>query len=153
MGGHGIAEVRLGQLAAERGSSPEVKRFGQRMVADHTKANEELKAIASQARVTLPSQPDEDHQELHSRLSRLSGQEFDREYMKAMVDGHEEVLRELETHASANANRPAGDRAVGTSGDASGRSAADWASKTLPTVRQHRDEAKQINDTLGKRKA
>jgi hypothetical protein len=83
----------------------------------------------------------------------LSGQEFDRAYMRAMVDGHEEALRDLEAHASGSGNRPVGDRGVGTSGGASGGgAAAQWASKTVPTVRQHLEQAKQITDTLGRRK-
>jgi putative membrane protein len=149
MGHVGAAEIKLGQLAAERASHAEVKQFGRRMVAEHQKANSELKQVASKMSVTLPAQPDEKHQELADRLSKLKGAEFDREYMKAMVEGHEEVARELERHAGPAA-RP-GERSVGTTGDASAGANASlsaWASKTLPDVRQHLEQARQIQAKL-----
>jgi putative membrane protein len=140
----GIAEVKLGQLAAERASNAQVKQFGRRMAADHQKANNELKQIASKMAVQMPTETDAKHQQLYDRLSKLKGAEFDREYMKAMVDGHQEVAQELERHADSGA-KP-GDRSVGTSGTASQSEASvnAWASKTLPDVRQHLEQAKQI---------
>ena len=101
MGQANIAEVKLGQLAAERASNAQVKQFAGRMVNDHQKANGELKQIASKMAVQLPADLDAKHQELYDRLSKLKGPEFDREYMKAMVDGHQEVLRELERQRPA----------------------------------------------------
>ena len=143
-----IAEVKLGQLAAERASNAQVKTFGRRMATDHQKANTELKQVASKMAVQLPADTDAKHQELYDRLSKLKGAEFDREFMKAMVDGHQEVAQELERHAD-NSARP-GDRSVGTSGDASQATASvnAWASKTLPDVRQHLEQAKQIDQKL-----
>jgi putative membrane protein len=149
MGQVGAAEIKLGQLAAERASNPQVKQFGRRMVTDHQKANNELKQVASKMSVTLPTEPDQEHQELADRLSKLKGAEFDREYMKAMVDGHEKVAKELERHAGPAARQ--GERSVGTSGDtATGANAAleAWASKTLPDVRQHLEQARQIEAKL-----
>jgi putative membrane protein len=136
----GIAEVKLGQLAAERAADAQVKQFGRRMVTDHQKANNELKQIASKMAVQLPAETDDKHQQLYDRLSKLKGAEFDREYMKAMVDGHQEVAQELERHSDSNT------RSVGTSGNASQAEASvsGWASKTLPDVRQHLEQAKQI---------
>ena len=136
----GIAEVKLGQLAAERASNAQVKQFGRRMVTDHQKANNELKQVASKMAVQLPAETDAKHQDLYDRLSKLKGAEFDKEYMKAMVEGHQEVAQELERHSDSNA------RGVGTSGDASQPpdSVNGWASKTLPDVRKHLEEAKQI---------
>ena len=136
----GIAEVKLGQLAAERASNAQVKQFGRRMASDHQKANNELKQIASKMAVQLPTETDAKHQDLYDRLSKLKGAEFDREYMKAMVEGHQEVAQELERHSDNNT------RSVGTSGNASPPEASvnAWASKTLPDVRQHLEQAKQI---------
>ena len=140
-----IAEVKLGQLAAERASNAQVKQYGRRMASDHQKANNELKQVASKMAVQLPAETDAKHQELYDRLSKLKGAEFDREYMKAMVDGHQEVVQELERHAD-HSTTP-GDRSVGTSGTASPSHSAvsGWATKMLPDVRQHLDQAKQID--------
>ena len=148
MGQVNLAEVKLGQLAAQHASNAQVKQFARRMVSDHEKANAELKQIASKMAVQVPAALDAKHQELHDRLSKLKGAEFDREYMKAMVDGHQEVAQELERHADSGA-RP-GDRSVGTSGDATQTHASvtAWASKTLPDVRQHLEQAKQIEAKL-----
>jgi putative membrane protein len=147
MGQVNLAEVKLGQLAAERASNAQVKQFARRMVSDHEKANAELKQVASKMAVQVPAALDAKHQELHDRLSKLKGAEFDREYMQAMVDGHQEVAQELERHADTPGT---GERSVGTSGDANQAhaSVSAWAKKTLPDVRQHLDQAKQIHAKL-----
>lgn len=143
MGQANIAEVKLGQLAAERAANAQVKQFASRMVNDHQKANGELKQIASKMAVQLPADLDAKHQELYDRLSKLKGPEFDREYMQAMVDGHQEVLQALERQAGS-------ERGVGTSGGASqaNASVSGWAKSTLPDVRQHLEQAKQIEAKL-----
>jgi putative membrane protein len=143
-----LAEVKLGQLASERAANAQVKTFARKMIGDHQKANNELKQVASKMAVQLPTQTDAKHQELYDRLSKLKGAEFDREFMKAMVDGHQEVVQDLERHAD-NSAKP-GDRSVGTSGDASQTHTAvsGWATKMLPDVRQHLDQAKQIESKL-----
>src|SRR5262245_10584134 len=143
-----MAEVKLGQLASERAANAQVKTFARKMIGDHQRANNELKQVASKMAVQLPAQTDAKHQELYDRLSKLKGAEFDREFMKAMVDGHQEVVQDLERHAD-NSAKP-GDRSVGTSGDASQTHTAvsGWATKMLPDVRQHLDQAKQIESKL-----
>ena len=163
----GTAEVQLGTMASERGSSAAVKQFGQQMVQDHTKAGEQLKQIASRYGI----QPDttalsDDHRDLMDRLSKLQGAEFDREYINAMVDGHEDVLDKLESRVDE-------DRNIGTTGQ-SGTSARtgtsesepstsirpessdnqieaslnSWAADTLPVVQKHLEQAKSIDQTL-----
>ena len=143
-----MAEVKLGQLASERAANAQVKEFARTMVGDHQKANNELKQVASKMAVQLPAQADAKHQQLYDRLSTLKGAEFDREFMKAMVDGHQEAVQDLERHADHGA-KP-GDRSVGTSGDASETHTAvsGWATKMLPDVRQHLDQAKQIESKV-----
>ena len=151
----GMAEVQLGKIASERGQDPDVKAFGQMMVADHTKANEELKQVASKAGVQLPAQLDDQHRELADRLMKLHGEEFDREYMKAMVDGHEEVIDSLlqqvgwiGTSTQTGSSAPA---AVGTSGsDADETGLRQWAIKTLPVVQQQLQRAREIRAKVEK---
>jgi putative membrane protein len=146
----GIAEVKLGELAAQRAANAEVKQFGRRMVADHQKANAELKQVAAKANITLPAETDKEHQDLLDRLSKLKGAEFDREYMMAMVDGHEDVAQELQRHADTPAQR--GDRAVGTTGQGAQADQTapvkQWAAKTLPAVQKHLEQARQIQGKL-----
>src|SRR5947209_10188655 len=84
----GLAEVQLGQLAAEKASSPDVKQFGQRMVDDHTKANDQLKQVASQKGVTIPDKLSAKDEATKARLEKLSGESFDHAYMKDMVTDH-----------------------------------------------------------------
>jgi len=84
----GMAEVQLGKLAAEKALSPEVKQFGQRMVDDHGKANDRLKQLATTKGVNLPTELDRSTQREMDKLAKLSGADFDREYMKHMVSDH-----------------------------------------------------------------
>ena len=128
----GEAEVELGRLVQERATNPEVKEFGQMMVRDHQQAGSELKQIASKHNIQPPAAGHDDHNDLQQRLSKLSGAEFDREYMKAMVEDHEEAVNEVERKAE-NADNP---------------EVRQWASKTLPTLKQHLERARQIQDNL-----
>ena len=95
----GLMEVELGKMAAEKGSHQRVKEFGKRMQADHGKANEQLKKIASNKGVDLPTQPSGEHKSTMDKLTKLSGAEFDREYMEAMVDDHKEDIEKFQTQA------------------------------------------------------
>jgi len=91
------AEIELGRMAVERAANANVKKFGQMMVDDHTKAGEKLSAVASQYNIPVQGQLDEKHRQLRDKLAGLHGAEFDRQYMSAMVDGHEDVLNKLES--------------------------------------------------------
>jgi putative membrane protein len=147
----GMAEVELGRMAMERGASPEVKRFGDMMVKDHSKAGDELKQVAMQHSIPMPAGLDQKHQDLKTTLSNLSGAEFDREYMKAMVGGHEDVVDRLQTRASEDRfGDDKGEVKPERSDNPVERALNQWAAKALPTVRHHLEEAKRINDGLGR---
>lgn len=147
----GMAEVELGRMAMERAASPEVKRFGDMMVKDHSKAGDELKQVAMQHSIPMPAGLDQKHQDLKTTLSNLRGAEFDREYMKAMVDGHEDVVDRLQTRASEDRfGDDKGEVKPERSGNPVEGALNQWAAKALPTVRHHLDEAKRINDGLGR---
>jgi putative membrane protein len=140
------AEIELGKMAGEKGLSAQVKDFGRMMVKDHTAAGDELKQAVTPYHIDMPAQMDDKHRELAERLRSKQGMEFDREYMNAMVDGHEDVKGMLEGRAKeANKeagkpnNQPPAETAVNT-----------WASKTLPAVDHHLEMAKQIRDNLDK---
>jgi putative membrane protein len=124
----GMAEVELGKLASDKGSSADVKQFGQRMVDDHSKANDELKEWAQKANFTLPAQLDAKHKATHDRLAKLSGPAFDRAYMRDMVKDHQEDVA-----AFRKASKSLHDADLKA-----------FASKTLPTLEEHLQQAKKV---------
>ena len=133
----GRAEVELGKMAQQKARNRQVKEFASMMVRDHTKAGAELKTVASHANVdmTKVDADMDDHQDVRDRLAKLSGMEFDREYMKAMVDEHEKAVDDVEAKA----------------GKADNDHVKEWAAKTLPTLKKHLEQARQIQESLEKR--
>jgi putative membrane protein len=97
----GRAEIELGQLAEQRGSDPEVKQFGEQMVTEHVKVNEQLHRIAFIKDVTLPTTPAKKDKELRIRLVSLSGDAFDRACMKAIVADYIEDLQAFRTESTS----------------------------------------------------
>jgi putative membrane protein len=91
-----FAEIELGRFAVDHSTDAEVKKFAQMMVDDHTKAGASLKAAASQYNIDVPEQLSGKYQRLRDKLTKKQGLEFDREYMDAMVDGHEDLIDKLE---------------------------------------------------------
>ena len=130
----GIAEVQLGKLATQRASADQVKQFGQRMVDDHGKANDQLKQLASQKGVTLPTTMDRSSQKEYDRLSKLSGSDFDQEYMKHMVSDHKKDVSAFKSEA----NKAKADADV-----------KQWAQQTLPVLEEHLKLA-QTDESIAK---
>jgi putative membrane protein len=100
----GMAEVQLGQLASQKGGSDDVKQFGQKMVDDHTKLNDQMKPIAQQIGVTPPTQVSAKDQALMTKLQGMSGKQFDNAYIKAMVKDHKMDLKEFSKEGSTGKN-------------------------------------------------
>jgi putative membrane protein len=140
----GNAEVELGQLAIQHAQNPQVREFAQMMVRDHSQAGAELKQTLSAHNVDAPKGLDPEHRQLKERLSSLNGADFDREYMKAMIDGHKEVKSLLEGRTDSG-HDPRTPTPTGTSGSSPLDSAVtQWAAKALPTVDAHLQKAEQI---------
>jgi putative membrane protein len=95
----GMAEVEMGQLAAEKGNSSDVREFGQKMVKDHTQLGDRMKQVASQIGVPVPSDPTMLQQVEIKKLKGLSGDGFDQEYIKTMVKDHTEDLKDFDKEA------------------------------------------------------
>ncbi|MGC2472927.1 MAG: DUF4142 domain-containing protein [Candidatus Sulfotelmatobacter sp.] len=127
----GLAEVELGQLAVQKASNEQVKQFGQRMIDDHSKANEQLKNLAAQEHVTLPTKPELKDRQTKDRLEKLSGTEFDQAYMSDMLKDHKKDVAEFERE-SKTAKNPA---------------VKSFAEQTLPVLREHLSQAEQIAPT------
>lgn len=90
------AEVELGNLAMLKASSDRVKGFAQRMVSDHGQANQQLEQIASNRNFDLPKMLPTEAQEEHDKLAKLSGAQFDKEYMRFMVKDHQQDIAEFQ---------------------------------------------------------
>jgi putative membrane protein len=97
----GMAEVKFGELAAQKGGSEGVKAFGQKMVDDHTALNNEMAPIADSMGVRVPKTINKDDQAEYDKLSGLSGDDFDTEYLTVMVKDHRKDLREFRMEASS----------------------------------------------------
>jgi putative membrane protein len=141
---HGAAEIELGRMAVQKARSREVKQFGEMMIADHTKSGNELKQAAGPHGVELSSELPDEAEELMARLQKLEGVEFDREYMAAMVDGHQE-MRGMISGRLNDAKRM-------TTSKSQLETAVDgWAAAALPTVESHLAKAQQLSDSLKNR--
>ncbi|MGH9820235.1 MAG: DUF4142 domain-containing protein [Pyrinomonadaceae bacterium] len=128
----GMMEVELGKVAADKAQNSDVKAFGKRMQDDHSKANQELKTLASNKGVSIPAELDKKHKSQLDKLSKLSGAEFDRQYMKEMVDDHKKDVQEFQ-------------RAADKARDADVKK---FASDTLPTLKEHLDLAQKTDKQL-----
>ena len=164
-----IAEVELGRMALDKAANPAVKKFAQMMVDDHTKANEELTTLASQNNIPVPSAPDDKHNDLRDKLAQKTGADFDKDYMDAMVDGHQDVIDKLESRIDKDTLS----KYKAEAQDASGKKVEtkveaktvtpeksdnpvtmglnSWAAKTYPVVSAPLDAAKKLQDTVKKR--
>jgi putative membrane protein len=125
----GMAEVELGQLAMLKASSDDVKKFGQRMVDDHGKANAKLKDLASGKGITLPEAPNAKQEATKDRLAKLSGDQFDKAYMKDMLQDHKKDIAAFK--AESNSGRDSDIKS--------------FAAQTLPTLQDHLKNAQSIS--------
>jgi putative membrane protein len=130
----GMLEVQLGQLAVSKASSPSVKKFGQSMIDDHSKGNEELKSLAAQKNITLPATLSDKNQKKYDELSAKSGAEFDKAYSKFMVEDHKEDIDEFKKEAEKG-NDP---------------DLKSWALGKVPVLEHHLMMAEAARDEVDK---
>jgi putative membrane protein len=128
-----MAEVELGKLAAQKGQSDEIKRYGQHMVDDHGKANQELQELAQQEGATLPTYTDKPHQAAKARLEKLSGEAFDRAYAAQMVRDHQAAVGLFRGQAKAGRDPEV----------------KAWAAKMLPNLEEHLKQARALTPQKG----
>jgi len=128
----GMAEVACGQLASDKGTDADVKAFGQRMVTDHSKANDDLKAAAMKSGIDLPTEPSKKQQDDKAKLEKMSGADFDRHYMTMMVKDHEEDVALFRKEAQSGKDD----------------NLKQFAQKTLPTLEEHLSMAKKTSQEL-----
>jgi putative membrane protein len=126
------AEIALGQLAATKAANAGVKSYARMLVTDHTKANQEVSSIARTKSVTLPTDLSAEQKSTKDQLTDLSGANFDRQFVDAMVKDHQKAVAAFEQQT--------------TSSDAQVKA---FAAKTLPTLRHHLEEAQRLQKTVG----
>ena len=132
----GMLEVEMGKQVAARAVTPEAKKFAQQMVADHTKANAALMALATKKNITLPTTLGDDHQKVLKDVLEKKGVKMDQEYMKEMLKDHQEDVKEF-TDASINASDP---------------DIKALAAKNVPILQMHLDMATKMRPTVDARK-
>jgi putative membrane protein len=125
----GLTEVELGKLALQKASSNDVKEFAQKMIDDHTKANETLKQVAAQEKIDIPASLDSKHQSRIDKLAKLSGDQFDKAYVKDQLKDHQDDVGKFTAEAQ-NGSVP---------------NVKSFASSTLPTLQQHLELIKNLH--------
>jgi putative membrane protein len=126
------ADAKLGELAIEKGVDPQVKALGRRMLDDQAAMDGRLARLADEKKVSLPQKMNDDDRKLYDRLSKLSGDEFDREFLQAMSERQRKAIDAFET-------------AAGTSRDIDVR---QFAAQSSTTLRAHRDLANDARQHL-----
>jgi putative membrane protein len=127
-----MAEVELGRLAFQQGKSKKVKNFGVMMIKDHTKANAKLTDLAKSKNIILPATLDVKVQNIYNDLSKKSGDEFDKAYIKAMIADHQQAVAVF-----ADASKKCQDLDIKA-----------FAIKTLPVLQTHLDAINAIHDSM-----
>ena len=167
-----MAEVELGRMAVDKSASSQIKTFAQKMIADHTAAGNKLKSAVSGSPIDWPTQLDDKSRETADQLAKKQGADFDREYLKAMIEGHQNFAAMLEsrldvqsladwkTAAAARTQtkalpdpktemhdvpvRPA------RSGDEATMKINQWAADTYPVAQKHLDTARMLENVMRK---
>jgi putative membrane protein len=124
-----LAEISVGDLAQKNGGSDDVKSFGKMLVDDHTASNTKATSLAQANGVTPPTEPKAADKQKHDELAKLSGADFDREFAKGMVKGHEEAISKFEAASK-------GDDDI-----------AKFAQETLPTLQKHLKTAQTLESS------
>ncbi|MFO0852665.1 MAG: DUF4142 domain-containing protein [Gemmataceae bacterium] len=134
-GSGGLMEVELGKVAGAKAADDGVKKFGEMMVKDHSKANKQLAAVARKLDRPEPKEMTDKHARVVERLKGLSGRAFDRAYVKQMVEDHEE---DVALFARASKECKAAEL-------------KKFAADALPTLQKHLEMAKELQERLGKK--
>jgi putative membrane protein len=132
----GMMEVELGKLAQNKAISPEVAKFANMMVADHTKANNELKTLAASKKISLPATLGDKFQKDYDDFSKMKREEFDKAYTDYMVKDHKEDIEEFKKEAT----------------DGKDSELKAFASKHVPILEHHLQMAHQANDAVKNKK-
>ena len=168
-----MAEIELSRLALEKATNPDIKSFAQMMVDDHGAAGTKLKSAAAGYPVDWPAQLDEKHTKIAGELAKEHGADFDREYLKAMIEGHQDLAAKLESRLDVQS---LADWKTAAAGRAQSKAMPDpntqlpdvevrpakadndvtqkinqWAAETYPVAQKHLDTARTLENAAKKR--
>ncbi len=129
---HGQAEVRLGQLFVQNAQNQSLKDYGQRLIDDHNRLNQQLTQLATQKGVTVPTAVDMHRQRELDHLASLSGKDFDEKALKDSIRDHERDIRTFQD-AAQNSQDP---------------DVKAFAQQALPILQDHLNQARQLEKTL-----
>lgn len=124
----GLLEVKLGELAAKQATSQQCKSFGKKMITDHTKVNDELKALAKKKQINIPGKLTSAKQQQYDSLAALRGDPFDMLYMNMMIASHEETIGLFQTESN----------------DGKDPDLKKWADSKIPALKHHLEMAKGL---------
>jgi|SRR5215470_10657729 len=122
-----LSEIAVGKLAEQKAKNDDVRSFGEMLVKDHTDANQKATSLAGSLGVTPPTEPTRKQKAIYDRLAKLSGDKFDRAFVKAMVEDHKADIREFEKEAK-QPNDPA----------------VAFANESLPVLKKHLSTAQSL---------
>ena len=100
----GMTEIQMSQIALKKTKNDDLKTYAQKMIDDHTKLMSDMKPFADQMGVTPPAKLKPEHQQEAMRLKSMSGDKFDKEYIKAMVADHHKDLAEFTAEENSTGN-------------------------------------------------
>lgn len=132
-----LAEIKMGTLAQQKGGTPAVRDFGQRLVRDHTKNLDQLKSVAEQQHITLPTEPNNTQMIDYKNLSSLNSAEFDKKFAQHMVNDHVRAVTEFKAEAKNGTNPQI----------------KDFAAKSVPVLETHLRLARNMVNSVNARRA
>ncbi|MFX0594549.1 DUF4142 domain-containing protein [Melissospora conviva] len=128
-----LAEVVMGDMAANKGENQQVKELGKQLAMDHKQLDEKVTSTASKVQVTLPDQPTPDQQAMADQLNQVSGAEFDRQWVTAELEGHVQAIQMVQTEISLGSDREV----------------TQLAQDALPTLQAHYDALVNLAQSMG----
>ena len=132
-GSGNMLEIRLGQYASQNAASVDVKKFAEHMVGDHTKAKDQLLTLTTQQPLEIPKALSDDDQKTLDRLEKLKGAEFDKAYIAAMIEDHQNDIAQFEKEIT----------------DGSDTIVKAFAERTLPVLKEHLQMAQKLGKSIG----
>ena len=168
-----MAEIELSRIALDKATTPDIRAFAQKMIDEHGAAGDKLKSVVSANALAWPAQLDDTHRKIVDELRKAPGADFERDYMKAMVEGHENLAAKLESRLDVQSladwktaaagrtqsqalpepsvsMRDVAVRPLKSSNDVTMK-INEWAAETYPVAQKHLDTARTLVNAAKKR--